>query len=76
MQSVFFNHEMHLCYHLYKWNDTFEQHHGHDAYDNEPHRIITACLRPSIALQVQNRGLKHQSFTWCNNTLQSGVHVY
>ena len=26
-------------------------------------QTITGCPRPSIALQVQNRGLKHQSFS-------------
>ena len=28
------------------------------------HLIRPGCLRPSIALTVQNRGLKHQSFIY------------
>ena len=32
---------------------------------NKIHLIIPGCPRPSIALQEQNRGLKHQSFIRC-----------
>ena len=32
------------------------------SFDRGFHLIRSGCLRPSIALTVQNRGLKHQSF--------------
>ena len=38
---------------------------------NKIHHIHPGCLRPSIALTVQNRGLKHQSlFHWLLGLLQ------
>ena len=33
-----------------------------DMIDNESHLISPGCPRTTLALQVQNRGLKHHSF--------------
>ena len=37
-------------------------HQGEKAWQIHP--VSPGCLRPSLALQVQNRGLKHRSFNF------------
>ena len=38
-----------------------------DMIQNKIHLISPVCLGPSIALHVQNRGLKHKPFNLCHD---------
>ena len=68
LQTEIVHHHDHHCHHHYhhhyhhQHHPSFTIHHHRSTIHHPSFTIRPGCLRPSIALTVQNRGLKHQSF--------------